>query len=66
MKKSIDNNEEALNCMNNLLPSLENRVRSIYNMGYRKGYSDAVAEATKRLHEKVMDMLGEEENDEND
>ncbi len=60
----IDNNPEAKACMDRMFPSIENRVRSIYNMGYKDGYSDAVKEATDKLYAVITGTLDLEDEDE--
>lgn len=53
--KRIDNNEEALNNLQNIQSSLGNKIRNIYNLGYREGYKDGTEEILQRIKE---DLLG--------
>lgn len=38
--KGLLNNDQAVNVLNNLKCSLDNRIHEIYNLGYQKGYKD--------------------------
>lgn len=53
--KGIDNNAEALNIINSMLGSQENRIRSIYNLGYKQGYEDGLDEAVAKIKEKIFE-----------
>lgn len=64
--KRIDNNEEALNNLRNIQSSLENKIRSIYNLGYREGYKDATEEVLQSIKEHLLGkkFVTEEESEE--
>lgn len=51
---TIDNNEQALNTMSNLLKSLENRFRAIYNYGFHDGYEQGIKDATNKIIEQIL------------
>lgn len=51
---AINNNDEALAAMENMLRSITNRVRSIYNYGYKDGFRDGVETATREVTEKII------------
>lgn len=55
--KRIDNNEEALNNLRNIQSSLENKIRSIYNLGYREGYKDAIEDLLGKIFVPVDKLL---------
>lgn len=38
--KGLLNNDQAVNVLNNLKGSLDNRIHEIYNLAYQKGYKD--------------------------
>lgn len=43
--KGLLNNDQAVNVLNNLKGSLDNRIHEIYNLGYQKGYKDGKQKA---------------------
>lgn len=61
--KGLDNNEQASNTYSSLIDSLDNKIRSIYNLAYRQGYWDGIEEATHQIVDKLLlgDELREEE-----
>lgn len=50
---SIDDNKEALQTMRNTIGSMENRMREIYN----KGYKDGIKEGINRAMQKIADSI---------
>lgn len=64
--KRIDNNAQALNTLNNLISSLDNKVKAIYNLGYREGYKDATEEVLQSIKEHLLGkkFVTEEESEE--
>lgn len=60
--KRIDNNAQALNTLNNLISSLDNKVKAIYNMGYREGYKDGTEVALDKIKEQIIsEVFGNDE-----
>ena len=51
--KGLLNNTEAVDVLENLIGTEQNRIHQIYNLGYKEGYKDAVEEATRRIAEYV-------------
>lgn len=54
--RGLDNNEEAKNLVKNFKGSTENRMRSLYNLGYWQGFNDGQREAVQMLERTLMDM----------
>ena len=55
---SIENNQQALSTMQNVINSMENRFRAIYNYGYKDGYADGLKDATGELIKKILEEQG--------
>ncbi len=51
---NIDNNKDASACCGDMLRSIENRVRSVYNYGYKDGFKEGIETATKEIVEKIV------------
>lgn len=51
---NIDNNKDASACCGNLLRSIENRFRSVYNYGYKDGFKEGIETATREIVEKIV------------
>lgn len=51
---NINLNKEAYQTMKNMLGSLENRTREIYNKGYKAGVKEGIEMATRKMIEKVL------------
>ena len=58
--RGLDNNEEAKNLVDNFKGSTENRMRSLYNLGYWQGFNDGQREAVRMLEQTLMDMTERE------
>lgn len=54
----LDDNQEAVNVERNLIHSLNNRLRQIYNLGYRKGYEDGTRTVTEEIIAKIVGEVG--------
>lgn len=54
----LDDNQEAVNVERNLIHSLNNRIRQIYNLGYRKGYVDGTRAVTEEIIAKIVGEVG--------
>lgn len=52
--KHLDSNLKSAKTLENLIGTLENRVKEIYNQGYRAGFKDGVEETTQKLIDKVL------------
>ena len=52
--KHLDNNGVSVRTLENLVGLLENRIREIYNQGYREGFKDGVGETTQKLVDKIL------------
>lgn len=55
--RGISKNEQAFNTLENLLGSIENRIREIYNQGYQQGFEDGVDYVVVNFTDKVKDTL---------
>lgn len=55
--RGISKNEQALNTLENLLGSINNRIREIYNQGYQQGFEDGVDHVVVNFTDKVKDTL---------
>lgn len=44
--------------MQNVINSMENRFRAIYNYGYKDGYADGLKDATGELIKKILEEQG--------
>ena len=53
----ISKNEQSLNTLENLLGTINNRIREIYNQGYKQGFEDGVDCVTEKFVNKVKDAL---------
>lgn len=52
----IDGDEEAMNLLNNLKGSIENKIRAVYNLGYQRGYKVGRNDSAQFLERALMDM----------
>ena len=55
----IEDNHEALECLRNAQGSMENRMRAVYNYGYKDGFEDGVQIALDRTKEMTNRLLKE-------
>ena len=62
-KRNMSDNEIAINCQDNLISSLKNRLREIYNLGYKDGFEDGGEYMLDQLRLRVMTDY-EDEDDE--
>lgn len=51
---SIDNNTEACANVEKMFGSIGNRVRAIYNYGYKDGYKDGADAVFNEILEKII------------
>ena len=57
----LDDNRTALDVFDNMVGSFSNRIRQIYNIGYKEGVKDGKEEVIKSLDEYLVKaMFGEE------
>lgn len=63
-KRQMYENIIASNVENNLKISISNRLREVYNLGYKDGFEDGGAYMLDQLRERVMSDYEEEESDE--
>lgn len=52
--KGLLNNEEAVNVLENLIGTEENRIHQIYNLGYKEGYKDGHYDCIQSLTEQIL------------
>ena len=52
--KGLLNNEQAVNVLNNLKGSLDNRIHQIYNLGYKEGYKDGQDDFLRKLTDEIL------------
>ena len=50
----IDDNKEALQTMRNAIGSMENRMREIYNKGYKDGVKDGINQAMMKMADSIL------------
>ena len=53
--KGFDNNKEAMQVESNFIGSLSNRIRQVYNLGYKEGLKDGAHQVTQALVEKMLE-----------
>lgn len=58
MKLSIDANEQAMDTMRNFMNSSENKIRSIYNYGFKDGYAQGLKDASEEIVRKILEDKG--------
>ena len=46
----FDDCEEAVNVLNNIKGSIENKIRTAYNLGYKQGLEDGKIEAVRSVY----------------
>ena len=46
----FDDCEEAVNLLNNIKGSIENKIRTAYNLGYKQGLEDGKIEAVRKIY----------------
>lgn len=51
----IENNQQAVATMQNIINSLDNRFRAVYNYGYKDGYADGLKDATGEIIKKILE-----------
>ena len=51
---SIDNNKEACANVEKMFGSIRNRVRAVYNYGYKDGYKDGADAVFHDILEKII------------
>lgn len=56
----FDNNKEAVNLLNNVKGSVENKIRASFNLGYWQGYKEGSFYAVEELKKTFMHMLDTE------
>lgn len=59
--KCFDKNKEAVNLLENIKGSIENKVRTSFNLGYWQGWRDGQREAVQLLERTLMDMTERED-----
>lgn len=57
----FDDNDECLNILRNLEGSLGNRMREVYNKGYKDGLRDGASQVTAKLVSKILEEGGIDE-----
>lgn len=57
----IDDNVSANNAKDNMLKSLENRFREVYNCGFKDGYEIGLKCATEKIVERIVEELKNED-----
>lgn len=61
---SIDTNEQAMDTMRNFMNSSENKIRSIYNYGFKDGYAQGLKDASAEIVRKILEDKGGDDDDE--
>ena len=57
---SIEDNKEAYQTMRNAIGSVENRMREIYNKGYKDGLKEGINQAMQKLADKILEEVEED------
>lgn len=60
----IDDNGEALQTMRNAIGSMENRMREIYNKGYKDGIKEGINQAMMKIADSILSEIEEGADDE--
>ena len=61
----FDDVSEAMNLLNNVKGSIENKIRTAYNLGYKQGFEDGKIEAVRSVYTWVFkEQDGERKEDE--
>ena len=50
----LDENQEAVNLLNNTKGSIENRMRTAYNLGYKDGLRVGINQTTQKLMDRLL------------
>ena len=53
--KGLMNNADAVKVLNNFMGLMVNRIHHIYNLGYTKGYKDAVEETLQKIKDEILE-----------
>ena len=53
----IDDNKEALQTMRNSIGSMENRMREIYNKGYKDGIKEGINQAMMKIADSILSEI---------
>lgn len=53
----IEDNKQAYDTMQNYINSTENRIRSIYNYGFKDGYKKGLEDATQKIIQKCLSEM---------
>lgn len=51
----LENNEQASNTYDAIMRGLENKIKAIYNMGYREGYRDGLKETLQNIEAEILE-----------
>lgn len=57
---TIDDNKQAYGTMQNYLQSGENKMRAIYNYGFKDGYEIGLKCATEKIVEQIVEKMQNE------
>ena len=57
--KGFDNNEHAVRRLESFYEKADNYIREIYNLGYKAGYKDGVADAMQKITEHIFNEVKE-------
>lgn len=60
----IDDNKDAYQTMHNAIGSMENRMREIYNKGYKDGLRDGASQVTAKIVSKILEEVEADRKDE--
>ena len=56
----FDDCNEAVNLLNNVKGSIENKIRTVYNLGYKQGLEDGKIEAVRNVYTWVFKEQAEQ------
>lgn len=53
----IESNKEAYQTMKNSIGSMENRMREIYNKGYKDGIKEGINQAMQKIADSILEEV---------
>ena len=63
MAKNIkfNTNKEAIDLLDNLKGSIENKIRTAYNLGYKDGFKEGASKTTKKILDRLLEDIGSQD-----
>jgi hypothetical protein len=59
MAKNIkfNTNKEAIDLLDNLKGSIENKIRTAYNLGYKDGFKEGASKTAKKMLDRLLEDI---------